>query len=127
MPFTLSNSFSASTTALAKKLMKPRPTLCFFSNVSLYFARIAITFERSTSLNVVRMAAVCWACDEPFGDLLADLAHRHASDRTVGTLHRRCDDRRGFGGFGIDRRAQCARDHRPRDWLISRWLFRVLP
>ena len=41
--------------------MKPRPTPCFFWNVSLYLARSSITRDMSASLNVVRMAAPCWA------------------------------------------------------------------
>ena len=54
-------AWSASTTALMKKLMKPSLTPCFFVNSSWSSLRRAITALISHSLNVVRMAAVCCA------------------------------------------------------------------
>ena len=54
-------SFSAWVTALVKKPMKPSFTPCFFSKMSLYFVRSAITALMSTSLKVVSMAAVVCA------------------------------------------------------------------
>src|SRR5882757_6906966 len=51
-------SFSACTQALVKKPMKPSLLPCFFSNTSLYCARIAMMWLMSTSLKVVSMAAV---------------------------------------------------------------------
>src|SRR5205809_441967 len=51
-------SFSACTTALVKKPMKPSFDPCFFSNTSLYCARIAMMWVMSTSLKVVSIAAV---------------------------------------------------------------------
>src|SRR5262249_7153567 len=59
--FTTGTAVNASTTALTKKLMKPRPTWCFFWNSSLYFVRSSMTADRSASLNVVSVAVVC--CD----------------------------------------------------------------
>src|SRR3954451_17025982 len=55
---TAGTSFSACTQALVKKPMKPSLLACFFSNTSLYCARIAMMFDMSTSLKVVSMAAV---------------------------------------------------------------------
>src|SRR4030081_912 len=40
--------------------MKPSLLLCFFSNTSLYWVRIAMMWLMSTSLKVVSMAAVFW-------------------------------------------------------------------
>src|SRR5918994_1436803 len=51
-------SFSACTTALVKKPMKPSFEPCFFSNTSLYCVRIAMMWVMSTSLKVVSIAAV---------------------------------------------------------------------
>src|SRR6202012_2509770 len=51
-------SFRAGTQALVKKPMKPSLLPCFFSNTSLYWARIAMTLVMSTSLKVVSIAAV---------------------------------------------------------------------
>src|ERR1700712_3314786 len=51
-------SFSACTQALVKKPMKPSLAPCFFSNTSLYWARIAMMWLMSTSLKVVSIAAV---------------------------------------------------------------------
>src|SRR5436305_113145 len=51
-------SFSACTQALVKKPIKPSLLPCFFSNTSLYCARIAMMWLMSTSLKVVSMAAV---------------------------------------------------------------------
>ena len=60
-PLTAGNALRASTVALTKNDMKPRPTPCFFWNGSLYFARRSMTRDMSASLKVVRIAAVCWA------------------------------------------------------------------
>src|SRR6478736_2649179 len=54
-------SLSAWTTALVKKDMKPSFTPFFFTKSSWYLARRAITADISTSLNVVSIAASCWA------------------------------------------------------------------
>src|SRR5207245_1315480 len=51
-------SLSACTQALVKKPMKPSFEPCFFSNTSLYCARIAMMWVMSTSLKVVSIAAV---------------------------------------------------------------------
>ncbi len=51
-------SFSACTQALVKKPIKPSLLPCFFSNTSLYCARIAMMWLMSTSLKVVSIAAV---------------------------------------------------------------------
>ena len=51
-------SFSAATTALVKKLMKPSLAPWRFSKASLYWLRSAITAVMSTSLKVVSWAAV---------------------------------------------------------------------
>src|SRR5947208_1760061 len=51
-------SLSACTQALVKKPMKPSLLPCFFSNTSLYCARIAMMWPMSTSLKVVSIAAV---------------------------------------------------------------------
>ena len=59
---TTGNRLSASTLALTKNDMKPSRAPCSFSNRSLYFARSALTAPRSTSLNVVSIAAVDCAC-----------------------------------------------------------------
>src|SRR5688572_14401448 len=58
---TRGNSFRPSTTARQKKLISPRPMPWAFSNFSLYLPRISWRLNRSTSLKVVRRAAVCWA------------------------------------------------------------------
>ena len=55
---TLGSSLSAAMQALTKKPMKPRRTPCFFSKLSLYSARSAMTWLMSTSLKVVSWAAV---------------------------------------------------------------------
>src|ERR1700689_3404638 len=57
----LGNSRSPRMTALAKKLMKPSPTPYVFSKRSLCRARRSMMADMSTSLKVVRMAAVFWA------------------------------------------------------------------
>ncbi len=44
--------------AFTKKPMKPRRTPCFFSNRSLYLVRASMTADMSTSLKVVRIAAL---------------------------------------------------------------------
>src|SRR3954464_10667752 len=51
-------SFSACTQALVKKPINPSLLPCFFSNTSLYCARIAMMWLMSTSLKVVSIAAV---------------------------------------------------------------------
>src|SRR6267378_4206975 len=51
-------SFSACTQALVKKPINPSLLPCFFSNTSLYWARIAMMWLISTSLKVVSIAAV---------------------------------------------------------------------
>src|SRR5579862_1416047 len=55
---TLGSSLSAAMHALTKKPMKPRRTPCFFSKLSLYSLRRAMTWLISTSLKVVSWAAV---------------------------------------------------------------------
>src|SRR5437588_740867 len=51
-------SFNACTQALVKKPINPSLEPCFFSNTSLYCARIAMMWLMSTSLKVVSIAAV---------------------------------------------------------------------
>src|ERR1700761_9078673 len=53
---TAGQSFNASHTALVKNDMKPKPTLCFSLNLSLYLARSSIIGDMSTSLKVVSIA-----------------------------------------------------------------------
>ena len=54
-------AWSESTTALMKKLMKPSLTPYLLRKTSWRSLRSCITALMSHSLNVVRMAAVCWA------------------------------------------------------------------
>ncbi len=68
----------ASTAARTKKLMKPSLTPCLAWNFSLYCLRRSITAPMSTSLKVVRMAAVDWAWSEALGDAAAQRRHLHA-------------------------------------------------
>src|SRR5690606_19311995 len=58
MELTAGYIFRALTTAKVKKLMKPKPTLCFALKVSLYSSRKAKIGDMSTSLKVVNMAVV---------------------------------------------------------------------
>ena len=60
--FTSGNFFSASQVARTKNDMKPSLTPWVFSNCSLCCCRSAMTACISTSLKVVRIAAVCWTC-----------------------------------------------------------------
>src|ERR1700761_8870090 len=53
---TAGQSFRASQTALVKNDIKPKPTLCFSLNLSLYLARNSIIGDISTSLKVVSIA-----------------------------------------------------------------------
>src|SRR5688572_12846771 len=58
---TAGNERRALTEALTKIDMNPRPMPCFFSKLSLYLLRRSMTAVMSHSLNVVSIAAVCWA------------------------------------------------------------------
>ena len=60
-PFTEGTSLSARATAFTKNDMKPSFTPCFLMNSSCTCLRRSITALMSTSLKVVRIAAVCWA------------------------------------------------------------------
>src|ERR1035437_9138320 len=60
-PLTCGTSLSACTTAFTKNDMNPSFTPCFFMKSSCTRLRSSMTSDMSTSLKVVRIAAVCWA------------------------------------------------------------------
>ncbi len=95
--------------ALTKKPMKPRRTPCFFSKLSLYSARSAMTWLMSTSLKVVSWAAVFCDSFSRSAMVLRSPAHRDALF-AVGARARAGVDRRGcragrgtLGGAGFER------------------------
>ena len=89
---TFGKSFNAAMQALTKKPMKPRRTPCFFSKLSLYSVRSAMTWLISTSLKVVSCAAV-------FCDSLRRSAIVRRS-RVIATRSSRSAFGRGPAGIG---------------------------
>ena len=70
---------SAATQARAKNDMKPSAdAVHLLRSAPCARARSAITALMSTSLKVVRIAAVCCAWTQALGDALAQAGHRHA-------------------------------------------------
>ena len=92
---TAGNAFRASIAALTKNDMKPRPTPCFFLNVSLYLARRSMTARHVGLVERRQDRGGLLRLDQALGDPLADRAHRACGSRGAAGGRRR-----GAGGAG---------------------------
>ncbi len=76
---TAGKACKASTAALTKKLMKPRPTPCFFWKVSLYLTRRAMTALQVRFVERRQDGGVLLGGEQSFGDARPDGRHPFAA------------------------------------------------
>ena len=103
--FTAGNARSASTAAFTKKDMKPSFTPCFARNASPCCSRSASTRAMSTSLKVVRIAAVCCASTSRRATVRRSGVIGTTRSRAAAPSRARGGRGRGRGGAGARRGA----------------------